>query len=83
MRVPFFLLLGFNKGTQKDKGKRILLGNLVNLQSRGCFKRLAMWMPPGPPPMIAIFCITWKGRRKLGMPSSESELTEPSELLSS
>ena len=29
IRVPFFLLFGFNKGTQKEKGKRVLLGNLV------------------------------------------------------
>ena len=29
IRVPFFLLLGFNKGTQKKKGKRVLLGHLA------------------------------------------------------
>ena len=30
VRVPFFLLFGFNKGTPpKKKGKRVLLGNLV------------------------------------------------------
>ena len=29
IRVPFFLLFGFNKGTQKKKGKRVLLGHLV------------------------------------------------------
>ena len=28
MRVPFFLLFGFNKGTQKKTGKRALLVNL-------------------------------------------------------
>ena len=28
IRVPFFLLFGFNKGTQKEKGKRVLLGHL-------------------------------------------------------
>ena len=30
IRVPFFLLFGFNKGTLKPKnGKRVLLGNLA------------------------------------------------------
>ena len=29
IRVPFFLLFGFNKGTPQKKGKRVLLGNLV------------------------------------------------------
>ena len=31
LTVPFFLLMGFgfDKGTQKEKGKRALLGNLV------------------------------------------------------
>ena len=29
IRVPFFLLVGFNKGTPPKKGKRVLLGNLV------------------------------------------------------
>ena len=30
IRVPFFLLFGFNKGAQKEnKGKRVLLGNLA------------------------------------------------------
>ena len=24
IRVPFFLLFGFNKGTQEEKGKRVL-----------------------------------------------------------
>ena len=28
-RVPFFLLFGFNKGTQKKKGTRVLLGHLL------------------------------------------------------
>ena len=28
MRVPFFLLLGFNRESKKKKGKRVLLGNL-------------------------------------------------------
>ena len=31
MRVPFLLLFGFNKGTKKKKGKRVLLENLVNV----------------------------------------------------
>ena len=30
IRVPFFLLFGFNKGTQNKKGKRALLRNLVS-----------------------------------------------------
>ena len=37
IRVPFFLLLGFNEGTpKKKKGKRVLLGNLgfVGLHTR-------------------------------------------------
>ena len=29
IRVPFFLLFGFNKGNQKKKGKRVLMGHLV------------------------------------------------------
>ena len=29
IRVPFFLLFGFNRGPKKKKGKRVLLGNLV------------------------------------------------------
>ena len=29
IRVPFFLLFGFEKGPKKKKGKRVLLGNLV------------------------------------------------------
>ena len=29
IRVPFFLLFRFYKGTQKKKGKRVLLGHLV------------------------------------------------------
>ena len=32
IRVPFFLLFGFNKGTQKKKGKRVLLENLVGFR---------------------------------------------------
>ena len=28
IRVPFFLLLGFNKGPKNEKGKRVLLGHL-------------------------------------------------------
>ena len=35
IRVPFFLLFGFNKGTQKEKGKRVLLGNLVTVKHGG------------------------------------------------
>ena len=31
IRVPFFLLFGFNKGTQKKKGKRVLLGHLASI----------------------------------------------------
>ena len=31
IRVPFFLLVGFNKGTPPKKGKRVLLGNLVRM----------------------------------------------------
>ena len=29
IRVPFFLLFGSSKETQKEKGKRVLLGNLA------------------------------------------------------
>ena len=32
-RVPFFPQFGFYKGTQKEKGQRVLLGNLVYLPS--------------------------------------------------
>ena len=35
IRVPFFLLFGFNKGTPKKKGKRVLLGNLDNIELPG------------------------------------------------
>ena len=31
IRVPFFLLFGLNKGNQKKKGKRVLLGHLRGL----------------------------------------------------
>ena len=34
IRVPFFLLFGFNKGTTKKKGKRVLLGNLEDHEVR-------------------------------------------------
>ena len=33
IRVPIYLLFGFNLGTQKKKGKRVLLGNLAYMRS--------------------------------------------------
>ena len=37
IRVPFFLLFGFNKGTQEKKGTRALLRNLIDGQGRPFF----------------------------------------------
>ena len=32
IRVPLFLLFGFNRGTQEEKGKRVLLSNLEDVE---------------------------------------------------
>ena len=42
IRVPFFLLFGFNKGTPKKKGKRVLLGNLEKHFQRSSFNNYGL-----------------------------------------
>ena len=42
IRIPFFLLFGFNKGTKKKKGKRVLLGNLVNSNQSSSSHRVGL-----------------------------------------
>ena len=54
IRVPFFLLFGFTKGTPKKRDKRVLLGNLVYgyICFRGVCRALAV-------DYIAIFLGCW------------------------